>query len=136
MRANVGNLAEFDEGVMTGGRYQVEVTKVEHTVSDKKGTEGTTLFLRVLDGPEMDSGESSQGESLITTLWWPNNNMKDNGKYSRRLLKKACDAAGVTYDELGFVEEDFLGTVFDVKVAMGEYDGDPRPEVKTYYPAA
>jgi hypothetical protein len=133
MRANVGNLVDFEEGSLSNGRHQVEVTKVEHTVSEKKGTEGTVLYLRILDGPEMTDGQPCAGESFITTLWWPNNNMKDSGKYSRKILRKACVAAGVIMDELGFEEQDFLGTVFDVALKIGDYEGEPRPEVKTFY---
>lgn len=135
MRANVGNLAEAVEDNLVNGRFEVECVKVEHTVSDQKGTEGTTLFLKILDGPETDTGEPSQGQRLITTLWWGNAQMKDGGKFSRIQMKKACEAAGVQYDETGFEEEDFVGNVFAVKVKISEYEGETRPEVKAFYPA-
>lgn len=131
MRANVGNLASYEEDQLVDGTYEVEVTKVEHKESERTGTEGTTLFMKVQDGPDLESGEPSQGQNLIMNLWWPNSGMKDGGKFSGIQLRKACEAAGVTFDETGFDEEDFVGAVVAAKVKNSEYNGETRPEVKS-----
>ena len=133
MRANVGNLGKYEEELFTNGRYTVEVTKVEHGQTSKGG-DTTNLFTKVLEGPEMDSGEPSEGQSIFIGLNWPDASHKDGGKMAGRMLRSACEAAGVRFDETGFDEEDFFGTTFDIGLKMETYEGEARPKVKKFYP--
>jgi len=136
MRANVGNLANYEEEVFVKGVYEVEVTKAEATESDRTGSEGTTLHMTILDGPDLDSGEPSQGQKIITTLWHPNAGMKDGGKFAGRTLRKACEVANVKFDETGFDIDEFVGAIFNVRLKPEEYEGETRPVVKAFLPSA
>lgn len=135
MRANIAGLPDAVEDNLVKGLYEAEVTKVEHTVSDRTGTEGTTLTFKILDGPDTEQGDPSQGRTLVHTMWWPHSGMKDGGKFSRVQLKKACEAANVALDETGFDEEDFEGAVVNIRVKLEEYEGEFRPRVATIQPA-
>lgn len=135
MRANVSGLTEAVEDLLSRGTYEAEVTKVEHTKSERTGSEGTNLELTIQDGPETEQGEEPQGRRLYHTMWWPNPGMKDGGKFSRLQLRKACEAAGVQFDETGFDEDDFLGAVVGVVVKHEEYEGETRERVSKIIPA-
>lgn len=135
MRANITGLTEAVEDNLVKGLYEAEITKVEHVESERTGSEGTQLTFRILDGPETDQGDPSQGRTILHTMWWPHSGMKDGGKFSRLQLRRACEAANVPFDETGFDEAAFEGAVVNIRIDLENYEDELRPRVRSIKPA-
>lgn len=129
MRGNVGNLGSYEEDLLSKGTYEVEVVKatIEET---RNGGEMLKLEGLVQDGPETEAGESSIGQRLFAQFPHPSRSHKDNGRYAGVQLRKACEAAGVVFDDEGYEAEDFIGATVGFVVDHEEYEGETRVRVK------
>jgi len=109
MRMNVANLDEYTEPAPLGkGRYFVVCTNASGAVTST-GRDALQLNLEIIDGPELTDGTSPAGRRLIDRLIMPAVDMKDGGKFCGVKLHQTCKAFGVSWDETGFDNEDFVG---------------------------
>lgn len=141
MRYDVGNIGEFEENdpYLDAAEYQVQCLAAKSVESERTGTKGTSLQLKVLAGPTQTNksmaGRESVGMSFFTTLWLPHAGMKDGGAFARRTLRKAVEAFGVPFDATGFDSDGFLNktAIVVTKVGKGQ-DDEPVTDIKAWKP--
>lgn len=128
-RVSIPNLPEAPDspGKPVHGEYTVSVSKYEETVSNRTGRPGLTLFLNLVDGPDLDNHQpaSSFPFEIRHTLWYPQG--KDPKKTVDTLgsfIKQACQCFGVYFDSEGFDSDDFIGQQGQVEI--GPQENNPK----------
>ena len=129
MRANVEGLGNYEEDLLAKGTYECEIVKAE-IAETRSGGHMLKLEALIQDGPETEQGESPIGQRLFPSLPHPDRSHKDGGTFAGIQLRKACEAAGVVYDDTGYDSEDFIGATVNVLVDHEEYEGEVRVRAK------
>lgn len=129
----IGNVKP--EEPLSNNKYTVKVVRSEILTKDS-GKQSLSLGMVVLDGPTQPDG--SLAEDRRISDFFPLNGfdtMKDGGKYVQQKLAAAAAAAGVSMDEDGFDNDDFIDKSFIVITKIkDDQDGVPQANITRYLP--